>query len=69
MLFILQIEQEFGLIVGKADIKSHFYCQWMTKYVPAIISYAENSSKRHVTNQLAILDQFSSTCMHILREY
>ena len=35
----IQIEQEFGLIVGKSHAKREFIAEWSTMYVPAIISY------------------------------
>lgn len=57
LLHVVQIEQELGLIVGNSGIKAHFLTQWMTKFVPAILSYGENHSKRAVFHQLAGLDQ------------
>ena len=41
---IIQVEQEFGLILGKSHAKREFIAdlEWSTKYVPAIISYGQN---------------------------
>ena len=45
---ILQIEQEMALIFEKPDIKTQFMMTLVEKYVPAILSFAEKSSKKKV---------------------
>ena len=44
----VQFEQEFGLILGRSNAKQDFTSEQCTKYVPAIISYDEKSTKRVV---------------------
>ena len=46
----LQIEQEMGLINGRIDTKDNFLKNWASQYVPAILSYGQNSSKRNIFN-------------------
>ncbi len=46
----LQIEQEMGLINGRIDTKANFLKNWASQYVPAILSYGQNSSKRNIFN-------------------
>lgn len=56
-IFSPQIEQEMGLIIGKADVKSHFLQTWTIEYVPAIISYAGTSTKKGISLQLEDLKE------------
>ena len=42
---ILLFEQEFGLILGRSNAKQAFISEWCTKYIPAIISYGERTTK------------------------
>ncbi len=55
-LFCLQLEQEMGLIVGQADVKTRFLQKW-SNYVPAILSYGETSTKKSVSRHLAGLEE------------
>ena len=43
----MQVEQEMGLVVGKADIRSSFERAW-TSYVPALLNYGERSKKKAI---------------------
>lgn len=45
-----------GLINGNDDIKAAFLQNWITKYIPAIISYGQSSSKKNVRDCLKNLD-------------
>ena len=56
---LMQIEQEIGFILGCSDIKAKFMSRWTSKYVPAILSYAEKHSKKNVFGLLADLDDAS----------
>ena len=47
---ILQIEQEFGLILGKSNAKVDFTSEWNTKYVPGIITYGQQSGKKAINS-------------------
>lgn len=53
----MQIEQEFGLILGKAHAKSDFIAEWCTKYVPAIISYGQTCGKRAISTIIEDLNE------------
>lgn len=45
-----------GLIFERPSFKSHFLTQW-SKYVEAILLYAEKSSKKGVSSKLVDLDR------------
>ena len=54
----MQIEQEMSLIFGgKSTIKFDFIKQWQSRYVPAILLYAEKSTKKNITSLLTDLDE------------
>ena len=40
-----------------SSVKAHFISQWQTQFVPAIISYAEKSSKKNIRDCLLDLDE------------
>lgn len=44
------------MIFRKSDVKSSFYSQW-SRYVPAVLAYAEGSGKRSVGSYLADMDK------------
>lgn len=43
------IHQELGLVVTDSDVKGNFLNRWSSKYVPAILSYGEKSTKKSIT--------------------
>lgn len=47
-IMITQIEQEMGLIVGKADIRSSFERAWTASFVPALLQYGERSKRKAI---------------------
>ena len=53
-----------GLIVAKLHVKTHFLSQW-TKYVPAILSYAEKSTKKNVLSQLTDIDEAGQYTLYL----
>ena len=55
-MFNLQIEQEINLVCDTTNIKSHFVTEWNTKYVPAILSYADKNTKKIFSNHLTKLN-------------
>ena len=50
-----------GLINGSNDVKANFLQTWISKYVPAIISYG---SKKTVRSSLTYLDVTGQYCTH-----
>lgn len=52
----LQLEQEMGLINGRNDTKAKFLKDWISAYVPAILSYGENSSKKGIFSHFRDMD-------------
>ena len=40
-----------------SDPKTAFHTQWMTVYVPAILSYAEKSKKKNITRLLSEMNR------------
>ena len=57
LYIIIQVEQEFGLILGKAHAKKDFIAEWFTKYVPAIISYGQKCGKRAMSTIIDDLNE------------
>ena len=52
-----------GLINGKDDMKAAFHRTWST-YVQAIIAYAENSSRKSVSNLIRQMDVTGNVIKH-----
>ena len=52
------------LIFGEVDLKTQFHIRWTTKYVPAILRYAEKSTKKNIAKQLAELDEGGKMLLH-----
>lgn len=55
-IYLLQLEQEMGLVNGKNDTKANFLKDWISNYVPAILSYGENSSRKGVFSHFNDMD-------------
>lgn len=51
------IHQELGLVVTDSDVKGNFLNRWSSKYVPAILSYGEKSTKKSITKIMKDLDK------------
>ena len=51
------------LVLG-SSIKTHFISLWKTRFVPAIISYAEKSSKKSVRDLILDLDESGKRFCH-----
>ena len=59
------MNQELGLILGKADAKGAFLSEWNMKYVPAILSYGEKSRKTTIVDLITSMNA-SGKYMYIL---
>ena len=44
-----------GLVANRTEVKSSFIQEWM-KFVPAIIAYGQNSTKKNIKTVLSSLD-------------
>lgn len=57
-----------GLINGNNDIKAKFIHEWSSKYVPAILSYAENSSRKSVYNHFKSMNVGGKSICNVLHD-
>ena len=64
----IQIKQDMGMIVGKADIRLLFEKAWVTTYVPALLLFGERGRKKVVKDIFSRLVE-TGKYMYNIRTY
>ena len=57
MHLTMQVENEFELIMKKANLFRSFNLDWTQKWVPAIVAYARHSKRKEIAKLVQELDR------------